>query len=477
MTQIPNDLPSPKIFISYRWTSPNHEDWVLALASTMRADGVDVVLDKWHLQEGQDTLAFMEQMVSDPLVTKVLLICDEAYVERANNRMGGVGTEAQIVSSKVYEKTDQKKFAAVVTELDADGRPYLPHYMATRLYFDMSSPDSESLNYDKILRWIYGKPFHALPPVGEPPKFLDITYASGAPTVGRAKIKRSRGGDAKNTSSGALEILDMISSDAPSFIRNLVEEDDKEDKCFEGMKATFPVLENLYSALTELIRVGDPKTIDSLHSFFEVLLALLDKTPTDQRFTRIDNDVVRFFAHDALISFVAIALQERAFKFAADLLSVPFFKPNIDQKTGTTVSYSSFRTYLDSLENRNKLKKLNRISLHADLLFERHEHSTVSFSYLLEADLILFVRGLIEPSYSWYPITSVYLQHTSDSLPSFARATSAVFYERLKPLLFDISPESLKRLIAESQEKMPRSGYWQISVNGLLNLEKLASLK
>ena len=46
----------PKIFISYAWGSG---DLVLGLAQRLVSHGVDVVLDKWELKEGQDKYAFM----------------------------------------------------------------------------------------------------------------------------------------------------------------------------------------------------------------------------------------------------------------------------------------------------------------------------------------------------------------------------------------------------------------------------------
>ena len=46
----------PKIFISYSWSS---EEKVLELAKRLCSDGVDVVLDKWDLKEGNDKYVFM----------------------------------------------------------------------------------------------------------------------------------------------------------------------------------------------------------------------------------------------------------------------------------------------------------------------------------------------------------------------------------------------------------------------------------
>ena len=70
----------PKIFISYSWSSDN---FTLPLAERLVSHGVDVVLDKWDLKEGQDKYAFMEQCVNDPQIDKVLIICDRSYTEKA----------------------------------------------------------------------------------------------------------------------------------------------------------------------------------------------------------------------------------------------------------------------------------------------------------------------------------------------------------------------------------------------------------
>ena len=128
---------SPKLFVSYSWTSPDHEGWVLQLATHLRESGVEVVLDKWDLKEGHDAKAFMESMVSDPEIKKVILVCDRAYVDKTDGRTGGVGTEAQIISGEIYEKQAQDKFVAIVRERDEEGRPYLPVYYRSRIYIDL----------------------------------------------------------------------------------------------------------------------------------------------------------------------------------------------------------------------------------------------------------------------------------------------------------------------------------------------------
>jgi len=42
-------MQNPKLFVSYSWTDPEREAWVLRLCTELRDAGVDVILDKWDL--------------------------------------------------------------------------------------------------------------------------------------------------------------------------------------------------------------------------------------------------------------------------------------------------------------------------------------------------------------------------------------------------------------------------------------------
>ena len=57
---------NPKLFISYSWTSADHEQWVISLATDLRESGIVVILDKRDLKEGHDANAFMEKVATDP---------------------------------------------------------------------------------------------------------------------------------------------------------------------------------------------------------------------------------------------------------------------------------------------------------------------------------------------------------------------------------------------------------------------------
>ena len=121
----------PKVFISYSWTA---KDKARNLAERLLADGVDVVMDIYDLKEGMEKYAFMQRIVSDPSVERVLILCNKAYKEKADNFEGGVGDEAMIISPELYGKVEQQKFIPIVLEKDEEGRPYLPVILKARIY-------------------------------------------------------------------------------------------------------------------------------------------------------------------------------------------------------------------------------------------------------------------------------------------------------------------------------------------------------
>jgi len=134
----------PKVFISYRWSNDEHTAWVADLGERLMNDGIVVVLDQWDLRDGQDVNDFMEQMVKDSDIKRVIIVCDAAYAAKADNRKGGVGTETQIISKEVYESVDQAKFVPLLRERDTENKPCLPVYLKSRKYIDFSNPDDDA---------------------------------------------------------------------------------------------------------------------------------------------------------------------------------------------------------------------------------------------------------------------------------------------------------------------------------------------
>ena len=111
----------PKLFISYSQTDDRHKDWVVGLAERLLDDGVEVIMDRWDLKYGHEMFVFMEQMVTDPTVDKVLIVCDSLYKKKADGRIGGVGNEVELMVNCIANDTTQEKFFALASEKNEDG--------------------------------------------------------------------------------------------------------------------------------------------------------------------------------------------------------------------------------------------------------------------------------------------------------------------------------------------------------------------
>ena len=61
----------------------------------------------------------METMVTDPSITKVVIVSDETYASKADGRTGGVGTETTDHLKRSMSGLSQEKFVAVVAERES----------------------------------------------------------------------------------------------------------------------------------------------------------------------------------------------------------------------------------------------------------------------------------------------------------------------------------------------------------------------
>ena len=168
-----NKIEKPKVFISYAWGTEEYQVRVLSFATDLINDGIDVVLDKWDLSEGNDTYAFMEKCVTDKSITNVLMLLDPIYAEKADGRLGGVGTETQIISSEVYGKVEQDKFIPIVFARDEEGNICKPTYLKALLHFDLSKEENFDTEYQRLVKRLYGIEIYVKPQLGNKPEWID----------------------------------------------------------------------------------------------------------------------------------------------------------------------------------------------------------------------------------------------------------------------------------------------------------------
>ena len=177
----------PKVFISYSHDSLEHKKWVLDLATRLRDYGIDATLDQWELIPGDDIPHFMEQNLSSS--DKVLMICSENYVNKANSGEGGVGYEKMIVTAHLLKGINQNK---VIPLIKQESSKALPTFLTTKLYIDFSKPEEFEFSCDNLIRTIHDSPIFKKPPVGNNP------------------FKEERKYEEKKANDGVLELMKIV---------------------------------------------------------------------------------------------------------------------------------------------------------------------------------------------------------------------------------------------------------------------------
>ena len=156
---------TPKAFLSYSHDSDEHSDWVLQLATRLRANGVDIILDKWNLHLGHDVASFIEKGLSDS--DRILCVCSETYTVKANDGMGGVGYEKQIMTADLMADLNSNRVIPIIRNNHGQGN--VPTFLKGRIYVDFEDDHLYEDGYEKLLRTLLNEPVSPIPPLGDNP--------------------------------------------------------------------------------------------------------------------------------------------------------------------------------------------------------------------------------------------------------------------------------------------------------------------
>ncbi|NKI46418.1 TIR domain-containing protein [Pseudomonas fluorescens] len=482
-------MKNPKVFISYSWSSEDHESWVVELAEQLMQAGVETILDKWDLQPGHNAYKFMEKMVNDSSIDKVLIICDELYTQKANAQGStGVSTETQIISPVIYSNALQEKFVALVTQRDESGKPFLPTYYGSRMYIDFSNSAQQSEVFERLIRFIFGQPLYKRPELGKAPSYIaEPSLPSLGTTVAYNRaINLLKSG--KSTAEGAVDeylslFVENLSRFEVSFIG--LTDDQKVSLTSDNLASLLPYrneITRLFSAIAQYS--PSENLVHRIHRFFEKTIEYI--FPKEgKHYSDWDFDNFKFLCREVFLCFVASLIKHERFERLGFFLSSTYFvRSESVIFRNTLCDHSIFSWHLNSLEFRNKHQKLGKTSLTATMLNERCEPSIVSFQEMMQADFILYLRAQINsaerlptPGAPWHPDTAVYVGHHAEAFEIFIRASSIKYYERINPIFNNWSTGELSTMLKtlNTNGNLPKFGWDKLQVLSLSAADQLGT--
>ncbi|MEN5425936.1 TIR domain-containing protein [Stenotrophomonas pennii] len=434
----------PRLFISYSWTSPEHQEWVIDLATRLRSNGVDVILDVWDLREGHDSHHFMEKMVNDPTVTHVMMVSDAQYAAKADGREGGVGTETTIISREVYAAQNQSKFVVVLPPRDDVRQKYIPTYYGSKIFIDLGDEETKAQNYEAVLRWLYGRPLHVKPALGERPSFL----GEGAQASLGTEVYKQRATEALRSGKvfavpAVEEYLDHFAS-AIDLLEAAPEDAADPDDLLSAIERTISARNEFISMIGVVAQYAtDDEMARVLHRFFERCVDLINKQVVINGRTSVVRDPVKLLISEIFMYTIVALLKRERYSTVQHLLSAVYY-PSAGASGGREVrGYWALYGMLDS--ERWIAQHLRKTSARGYLLHARNASSGVPFESLMQADIFLWLRTAAADFGRpwWFPVTPIYSERSAP-LELFARGVSRRHFENALGLLGAPSVEAFK---------------------------------
>lgn len=460
-------------------------DLIRSYAERLLSDGVDVILDQWSLAEGQDKYAFIEQMVTDPSVSHVLVFSDRMYAEKANARRRGVGTESQIISRQVYEKADQTKFIPLVSEIDDEGNPYLPEFPKSRIWIDFSSNEAVNANWEQLIRALHGKPLHEKPAVGDVPSYLKHDDSRTAlPTLGKLASLRDALMNSK-PSAGSLrqEFLALAISYAEEFrIRSELSAEELEARVEADLRSLLPLRDQLVDWVLLECEVGNGKELAStLRAALEAVLVLKYRPPDINRWNESWFDAHGLFVYEFALYLIAALIKSEQFEALGELLRTAYLLPDTAIYNDDNFSrIDVFDTHSQVLMAKNERAQHHRISPIADLLKERATRSDLTFKDIMQSELLVFVSTMLGDNAYWFPKTLVFANRAR--FPLFILASRHREFENLAYVLRVANADELRNKFKAGLERRVVNG-WSLVFHGhvsfweLTNMERLDTIE
>jgi len=393
------------------------------------------------------------------------------------------GTETQIISQEIYnqiDSTDQmQKFVAIIVEKDERGNPFVPTFLKSRIYIDMSDSTLRAENFEQLLRWTFDKPLYKKPERGKPPAYLFEEREIRLGTTSRFRQAKDALKQNKASAPGVCqEYFNTFAENLEKFQIEPKEGKEFDDQVIENIEAFLPYRDEAIELFLIIAMYrSDSEFCALVHGFFEQLMPYVGLSTWNEE----KNDNFRFILNELFIYAIAAFLKNGRFNIVNEMLEQDYYLHSDppEEPEGKMVSFTHFNTFPHSFRRRNERLNLNRLSLMADILEHRAKRYDLKFSDVMQADFVLYLRSELQFQGGWWPHTLLYTTFMTVGFEIFARAQSKRYFNQLKMALGINDKDELLRLLEEYRSdprKLPRwEGHNIINPGVLMNIDAVAT--
>ncbi|MBZ0097945.1 MAG: TIR domain-containing protein, partial [Taibaiella sp.] len=416
---------------------------------------IEVVLDVWDLKEGQDKYVFMEKMILDESISNVLVVCDPEYSEKADKRVAGVGTESQIISQEVYERTEQTKFIPIVCDFSEEGTPSLPKFLRNRIWIDFSSSEAVNKNWERLVRVLYGKPDKVKPELGSPPFYvLENSSAPSDPTISKYSVLRNAVLEGKPGLSGyRTEFLGSCLSLAEQFRVQSEPKYKVDGKRILEDCAKFKLVRNhlVNWMLLEGQHLPEEEMIDIYTELLENLLSVAARPIGISSWNETWFEAQQLAVYEIFLYGVACLLKCNALKVLNHVLTTNYVVPEtMRTDQGHFRNFGVYNGHSELLQEALAPAGKRLLAPAGELVKIQADRSDIQFSQIMESELLVLMMSFISEDTYWYPNTLHYLSHNRPPM-LFLRAAQRRGFAKLQAISGVRSAQELRDKVKAGQ--------------------------
>lgn len=451
-----NRIDNPKVFISYAWGTEDYKEKVVSFAMDLMNDGIDVVLDRWSLKEGNDTYAFMEQSVTDSTITNVLILLDSNYEKKANERNGGVGTETQIISSEIYNSVKQEKFLPVIFERGMNGEIPKPQYLKTTLHFDLSQEEKYDLEYQRLVKRLYGIEILEKPELGKKPAWIEEKTNISTKTRTRYDcLKQQKSDDIKRNE--FRNFLFAVNEEIVNFRRGELDNSIPAD-------AYIKLYDDIMTYRDEFLHLL--KYSYYVPEAYKIVASVMEEICTEIKDkSGYEGEIIKTLLHEIFIYVIAFYLKNKDYDALSYILLKTYFVGKCDYEDAQSfnVFYYNNENFDRAVSQRDNQKYCSGTASYwvNNINVEICSKNEFVFADIFCYNAAIFVENYID-EWFWFPITYIYntKEYGNSSFQQFAiRLKSKEHLQEITKIFGFSSVDAFKRKYIEIEAKMRKGDF------------------
>lgn len=245
-------------------------------------------------------------------------------------------------------------------------------------------------------------------------------------------------------------LIDRLTDLAPTYSDDV----QPDETLIQAIERTSDLVIEFTKVAETIAAVSSLQSAKTLYKRFERLLKYyFNPKGFSGTFYYRDFDYYKFISHELFVTLFAFLVRDERWSIITDLLETELYIENPENGIAGLFSFEYISRDVKMLVYRKERLNLNRISIHADLLNERHTTGPISLvlpmSLFIEADYLLFLRSVLADGGKgdWCPWSALYI--VSQPPQYLARIVQTKFALQLLPVLGVKDIETLRVRLAE----------------------------